>query len=156
MQQETPRIRKLFKDLYAGHPWLEVTTMDTLLSLTAEQAGKRVHPRLNTIWEILNHLVQWRFNVLRRVQGEVITTPRNNYFDPVEDQSDQAWKETLDRLEASQEAWTAFLARSDDELLDGAYPPNNMSYYEHIHGIIHHDAYHLGQMVLLAKLARFG
>jgi uncharacterized damage-inducible protein DinB len=27
-----------------------------------------------------------------------------------------------------------------------------MTYYEHIQGIIQHDAYHLGQIVLLSKL----
>ncbi|WP_235811010.1 DUF1572 domain-containing protein [Aequorivita aquimaris] len=32
------------------------------------------------------------------------------------------------------------------------YPTNKHSYYKHIHGIIQHDAYHLGQIVLLAKM----
>ena len=35
--------------------------------------------------------------------------------------------------------------------MEKVYPNNGMSYYEHIQGIIQHDAYHLGQIVLLAK-----
>ncbi len=31
------------------------------------------------------------------------------------------------------------------------YPPEGQTYYEHIHGNIQHDAYHLGQIVMLAK-----
>jgi hypothetical protein len=33
----------------------------------------------------------------------------------------------------------------------GLYKSNGMTYYEYIHGVIQHDAYHLGQIVLLAK-----
>jgi hypothetical protein len=33
------------------------------------------------------------------------------------------------------------------------YPPNQMTWYEHIQGMLQHDAYHLGQIVLLAKAA---
>ena len=40
----------------------------------------------------------------------------------------------------------------DESDFDKIYPSNKMSYYEHIHGIIQHDAYHLGQIVLLTKL----
>jgi hypothetical protein len=35
--------------------------------------------------------------------------------------------------------------------LEKNYSSNGMSYYEHIQGIVQHDAYHLGQIVLLAK-----
>ncbi len=150
--KETARISGLIKALYNGHPWLEVTIMDNLSKLSWEKAGKKAHPRLNSIWEIVNHLVSWRLNVLKRVQGEVIKTPENNYFTAVTDQSEQAWLRTLDNLQASQEAWIQFLEQVDDGILEKTYPVNNMTYYEQIHGIIQHDAYHLGQIVLLAKM----
>ena len=89
------------------------------------------------------------------MQGKQLKTPDNNYFSPIIDQSENAWQATLNQLKLSQEAWIEFLNRSEDSILAGNYPPNGMSYYDHIHGLIHHDAYHLGQMVLLAKLSRF-
>lgn len=151
--KENKRIKGLFRDLYDGHPWLEVTILSTLENVPAARAAVKVHPGLNSIWEIVNHLVSWRNNVLRRVQGEVIKTPPDNYFSPVADKSEQAWADTLDRLRASQDAWLDFLEKADDSLLEGQYPVNSMSYYNHIHGIIHHDAYHLGQIVLLVKIS---
>jgi uncharacterized damage-inducible protein DinB len=150
--KETGRISNLVKALYNGHPWLDVNLMDNLSKIPWQKAGGKAHPRLNSIWEIVNHLVSWRLNVLRRVQGEVIKTPPDNYFTPVADQNEKAWLRTLDNLQASQEAWVQFLEQAEDSILENTYPVNNMTYYEQIQGIIQHDAYHLGQIVLLAKM----
>ncbi|HPH84699.1 MAG TPA: DinB family protein, partial [Ferruginibacter sp.] len=62
-----------------------------------------------------------------------------------------AWKKTLERLEASQQSWLDYLERLNTGSLNKIYPGNNMTYYEHIQGILQHDAYHLGQIVLLLK-----
>jgi uncharacterized damage-inducible protein DinB len=150
--KETERIRVLVKALYNGHPWLDVNMVDNLSKLTWQQAGRKLHPRLNTIWEIVDHMVGWRMNVLQRVQGAVIQTPANNYFAPVTKQSKADWTATLERFQVSQDAWIDFLERSDDDILEKTYPVNQMSFYEQIQGIIQHDAYHLGQIVLLVKL----
>lgn len=80
-----------------------------------------------------------------------MVSPENNYFNPVKDQSEAAWKATLRELDQSQEHWIAFLREFDQNNFDKICHSNNMNYYEHIHGIIQHDAYHLGQVVLLAK-----
>jgi hypothetical protein len=90
--------------------------------------------------------------VLVRVQGNVITTPNNNYFSEIEEISETAWQQSLERLQNSQQQWITFLKHFDESDFDKIYPSNKMSYYEHIHGIIQHDAYHLGQIVLLTKL----
>jgi uncharacterized damage-inducible protein DinB len=149
--KEMKRISKLFSDLYDGDPWLGVTIAGTLNGITAEQAARKVGPRWNTIWEIVNHVIDWRLNVLQRVQGDAIVTPDNNYFEPVPDVSEEAWRRTLHRLGESQEDWLEMLKKFKKNELDNEYPSNHMSYYEHMQGIIQHDAYHLGQIVLLAK-----
>lgn len=149
--KETERLHKLFEDLYAGDPWLDVTLVGTLAKLSAQQAAHKPDPNWNSIWEIANHIISWRENVLERVQGKTIKTPENNYFTYVIDTSDIAWQLTLKRLHDSQEAWLSFLSELQDDTLEKNYPANNHSYAHHIHGIIQHDAYHLGQIVLLAK-----
>lgn len=152
--QETKRITKLFKDIYHGSPWIDVNLTDTLSKVTPAQAANRTIPQCNTIWEIVNHLIQWRQNVLQRVQGKVITTPSHNYFQKVNDTSAKAWKTTLKDLAESQKQWLGFLKKFDENDFEKVYPNNNMTYYEHIQGIIQHDAYHLGQIVMLSKLAK--
>jgi uncharacterized damage-inducible protein DinB len=149
--KETKRIIKLFEDLYEGSPWIDVTIAGTLENISAEQAMMRPLPNRNSIWEIVNHLISWRLNVLQRVQGKVIKTPDNNYIATIDDTSPAAWANTLQLLKDSQQQWVDFLKTFQEEDFAKIYPNNSMTYYEHIHGIIQHDAYHLGQIVILAK-----
>lgn len=121
-------------------------------SITPEQAAQRPIKDGNTIWEIVNHIIAWRQNVLRRVQGEVLEIPENNYIEQIIDTSDDAWRKTLETLETTQKEWLYFLSTFNEADFINEYPPNNLTYYQHIHGIIQHDAYHLGQIVLLAKI----
>jgi uncharacterized damage-inducible protein DinB len=150
--KESKRIAGLFSDSYNGDPWLDVTLVGTLKTIASEQAYKKLTPQTNSIWEIVNHLISWRQNVLGRVKGNVLITPDHNYFTPVEDHSAKAWNETLLDFEVSQQNWLHFLNDFDDADFEKGYPNNDHTYYEHIHGILHHDAYHLGQIVLLKKL----
>ncbi|RZJ29317.1 MAG: DinB family protein [Flavobacterium sp.] len=149
--EETHRIKKLFTDLYNGNPWLDVTLVGTLENISAEKAAAKPAAGGNSIWEIANHLVSWRENVLQRITGIEIVSPEHNYILPIGDTSEPAWQQTLKNLEASQQKWENFLSEMIDADLSGIYPPNGHTHYEHIHGIIQHDAYHLGQIVLIAK-----
>lgn len=149
---ESTRISNLYQSIYNGNPWLEVTLANTLKDVTAEQAYRKTNPNLNTIWEIVNHLIQWRRNILQRMQGETIITPDHNYFVPVLDPSDVAWEQSLQTLAKTQESWNTFFESFNDEDLAKIYVNNGHSYYEHIHGIIQHDVYHLGQIVILKKM----
>jgi uncharacterized damage-inducible protein DinB len=149
---ENKRISNLYQSIYNGNPWLEVTLANTLENITAQQAYRKVNPNLNTIWEIVNHLIQWRRNILKRVQGETVVTPDHNYFVPILDSSEAAWEQSLQSLAKSQELWNAFFEDFNDSDLEKIYVNNNHTYYEHIHGIIQHDVYHLGQIVILKKL----
>ena len=151
--KEITRIRKLLEESYNGDPWLDVNLVDTLKKISAAVAAKKIHPQLNTIWEIVDHMIAWRQNVLERVKGNALQSPGDNYFRPVEDQSEIAWQDTMQVLKATQQEWLQFLEASDDALLEKIYAGYNSSYYKHIQGIIQHDVYHLGQIVLLAKIA---
>ena len=152
--KEASRIASLFEDLYNGDPWLGVTLVETLETIATEGAAKKIDVQWNSIWEIINHVISYREDVLQRVQGNISNVPDDNFFRVVTDQSDTAWKNTLLRLQDSQDEWIAFLKEVDDDELEKIYANNNASYYKNIHGIIQHDAYHLGQIVMLAKAVR--
>lgn len=152
--KESSRIISLFEKLYNGSPWIDVTIAASLKNISARQAAARALPDCNSIWELVNHLIHWRLNVLKRVQGKRIATPDNNYIEAITDTSDTAWKKTLDKLNESQEKWIHFLETFKSENFSNIYSNNNMNYYEHIHGILQHDAYHLGQIILLRKFVQ--
>ena len=151
--KESARISKLFRDLFDGDPWLGVNILSTLEGISAEKAASKIAPGRNSIWEIVNHMTSWRQNVLRRVQGEVLTSPEHNYILPVDVTTEDAWKESIEKLRESQEQWLVFLKSADEETLESFYPGNKETYYYNIQGILQHDAYHLGQIVFLSKLS---
>lgn len=150
--KELQRIEKLFEKGYDGSPWIDVNLVDTLKVITAEQALQKLKPSANSIWEITNHIISWRKTVLQRIQGEIIKTPPHNYFITVEKGSAADWKNVLKQLEVSQNDWIKFLKNIKETALDEVFKQNGMSCYEHIQGILQHDAYHLGQIVMLTKL----
>jgi uncharacterized damage-inducible protein DinB len=152
--EENRRIAKLFQDLYNGDPWLDVTIKATLSRLTAAEAAARVMDKCNTIWEIVNHLIAWRKTVKARIMGHTIKSPDNNYFQEIRDTSDQAWSRTLQEFDASQDEWVEFLLKLNDADLQKPYLSGQMTNYDLILGINQHDAYHLGQIVILAKQGR--
>lgn len=154
--KEQQRMIGLFNDLYDGNPWIDVNIMDTLSSISAKDASYRIGEKRNTIWEITEHMICWRENVLQRVQGKVITTPAHNYFEKIKDSSEKGWENTLKRFSATQSAWITFLEKVKQKDFEKIYPRNQLNYYQHIHGILQHDAYHLGQITLLVKIIKEG
>jgi uncharacterized damage-inducible protein DinB len=148
---EKERIISLFEKLYNGESWIDVPIRGTLFQISSAQADSRPLPTCNTIWEIVNHLIEWEVNVQQRLDGKILQTPDNNYIDKVTDTSEEARQGTIRRFELVQTQWITFLRDLDTATYESIYPPNGLTYYEHIHGILQHDAYHLGQIVILAK-----
>jgi uncharacterized damage-inducible protein DinB len=146
--KETARITELFEDLYSGEPWIDMTLKGVLKKVTAKQAAKRISPKYNSVWEIVNHIIKWRIHVLGRLNGEPFIVCSDNYFEKVTDKSDKAWKNTLKQLEDSQKQWIEFLKEGG---LEKVNPRSGKTYYWHIQAIIQHDVYHLGQIVMLTK-----
>lgn len=149
--KESERVTKQFKELFNGQPWIDVSITGTLSGLTAKQAAAKPFNHANSIWQIVNHLISWREVVLKRLQGENIPSPDNNFFVPIEDISEQSWNDTLSRFESSNADWIKALENADAMFLETTWQPAGQTNYELILGILQHDAYHLGQIVLLKK-----
>jgi uncharacterized damage-inducible protein DinB len=149
--KETARISRLLGQLYNGDPWIDVHLLAALKKVSGKQAATKILPNCNSIWEITNHLIGWRENILERIQGNIAESPADNYFRSITDDSEEAWMATLNRLDRSQRNWIDLLDRFDPAKLDTSFPPSPFSSYDLAHGIIQHDAYHLGQIVLLVK-----
>lgn len=67
------------------------------------------------------------------------------------DVSESALIDTIERFEQSQQEWMLFLEKLKRNHLNKVYAANGISFYNHLQGIIQHDADHPGQIVLLVK-----
>jgi uncharacterized damage-inducible protein DinB len=151
MAAESQRIAILFKNLYNGNPWIDVSIIDSLKKITAAQAAKKPFANTNSVWQLVAHLLRWREHNMKRIHGEVISSPKDNYLTPPTDTSEAAWNNVLLELEQSQKAWLKMLSNLDDETLNKKNGSASFTNYDLIHGILQHDAYHLGQINLLKK-----
>lgn len=147
------RLQKLFEDHYNGNPWLDVSILDTLHDITAKEAATSIKG-LNSIWQILKHMMEWRKTNMKRVNGKIVTAPSDNYINEIIDQSERAWNALQSDFNAVHIEWLSFIKGLDVKIFDAVYKANQHTYYEHIQGILQHDAYHLGQIVLIKKLLR--
>jgi uncharacterized damage-inducible protein DinB len=147
-------LKKLFADLYNGQPWTEITLTDILEGITAEQAAAQLIPNANTIWQLVQHCIGWRDNVLAKLNGAVFLSPEDNYLSMPQDVSETAWQTLLLQLKKSEQEWETFLETMDENLLQSPYLPSKGKFtvFDVIHGILHHDNYHFGQIMMLKKL----
>ena len=149
------KVNKLIKDHYNGNPWIDTTIAATLKQLTAKQAAVKIG-ELNSIWQIVNHMIMWRTALIGRVMDKPISHPDNNYIEEIKDTSAAAWKDTIKKLKRSQKDIISFLGSSEDELLEKVSPSSGYSYFELVMSIVIHDSYHLGQIVLIKKMMEEG
>lgn len=152
--KENKKLQKLFRDHFNGEPWIEVQTMGSLKNIKAAYAAKNVFG-LNSIWQIVHHMTCWRETLLERLRGVNVPSPADNYFMPIADPTAKAWTKALTRLNVSQKNILLYLQK---EWNDSDEKPGNSPYsrYELIQGLLQHDAYHLGQIILIKKLLPAG
>jgi uncharacterized damage-inducible protein DinB len=129
-----------------------VSARTALAGVTAEQAAWKPAGADNSIWENVNHMIFWNERWLQRYRGE-LNEPQDveNTGTFKSDVSD--WNATLEKLWAVMAEWREHLSVVSDEKLSA---PVNSEYQAPwwtplAHQNIH-NAYHIGQIVLLRKL----
>lgn len=152
---EQELLAKLYSDLFNGSPWIDVNIMSTLEEITAKEAATKVFPNFNSIWEIVNHQIRWRDTVMKRMNGEEVESPEDNYFSYIRDRSENAWQQAREQFRQSQEQWLQQLGKWKKKELEEQYATSPFTKHELVYGILQHDAYHLGQIRLLLKMVRF-
>ncbi len=151
MKNNINHLTKLLNDHYGGNPWIDVTITGELKKLTAIQAAAKP-VGLNSVWEIVNHMISWRKALISRVMGRQVKYSNDNFYREVKDKSPAAWRKTIANLKKSQKEIISFLKKQDDELLETVSPTSGYTYFELVEAILIHDAYHTGQIVLVKKL----
>lgn len=89
----------------------------------------------------------WRHFTTKRLQG-------NNEFEVSELENfpkGTDWASALNALQQSQEELVKAVSLFPEEKLSETVPTRNYDFYTLLHGIIQHDIYHTGQIVMLKK-----
>lgn len=117
--------------------------LDALQGITPEQAswkpeGKDVH----SIMEIVNHIISGKKWILSLLEGK-----KPAY----EEGSLASWEDTVKGLEEVQGKVISLLKEKDINL-DEKIPGEESTWGEMLYGVLAHDCYHLGQIIILKSL----
>ena len=147
---EINRILKLFADLQHGDCWIGNNFKDTLHGVNAVMAADTVAVHGNSIWQLTAHIIYWRTTVANRLTGSDNPPPFKDFLLPAE-LNEVSWKQTLHDFEAAYHTLRNAIHKIRDEHLDKLTIRPPQTNYDLIMGCLQHDAYHLGQMMLLKK-----
>ena len=150
MANEINRILKLFADLQHGDCWIGVNYKTALHGVDAVKAGADTAGRTNNIWQLVSHITYWRTTVVNRLTGSTNPPPFPDFLLPAE-LNEESWRQTLHDFEAAYHLLRNAIHGFAADHLDNPSPKKGQTYYQLIMGCLQHDAYHLGQIVLLKK-----
>ncbi|MES2849571.1 MAG: DinB family protein [Bacteroidota bacterium] len=147
---EINRIAKLFADLQHGDCWIGTNFKETLYGVDATMAAKNISNHTNNIWQLVFHLTYWRTSVINRLNGSLEPPPFKDFALP-DDLTEENWKQTMQDFESAYHQLRSTILNFKADNLDSPSPRPEQSYYQLIMGCLQHDAYHLGQIVIIKK-----
>lgn len=160
-QQMEKRIQSYieqFTQLFNGHPWLDETFSKKLDDLGDEQVFIEAPNNNHCVAQVISHLTEWRKEYLRRLANNspermLNDDSPNNWFSK-EHLKKTGWAVLYGEFKQTQQQLVELLQSKSDDFLDEplAGTDHNKEYY--VAGLLHHDAYHLGQIGLILKWAK--
>ena len=153
---ETSRLADQLERAFRGGAWHGPSLDEALDGVDAATAAARSIGEAHSIAEITGHVAFWIDAARRRMEGEEITNvPPEVDFPPDGAKSAEAWRDTLAHLDQAHRRLHAAILALDDDELDGAVAGSDPTVRGQLLGILQHNAYHAGQIVVLKK-ARAG
>ena len=153
---KNPKIQKLIKlltEAYEGPAWHGPAVKEVLKDIAYDQTLKSVGESHN-IAELIYHMIAWRIFLIKKLQGkEEYDVSDEENFQTFKTISDEEWHALKQRLENSQKELIALLTAAEDDILDQKVGTRNYNFNILINGVIQHDLYHLGQIVLIKNYA---
>ena len=150
---ETNRIADQLQYAYAGPAWHGDHITKVLDGISVDQLSNKLD-NSHSMAEIIEHMIAWRVFAIKNLIGEAYhieeSGPLN--FPKSETLGEAYWADLKARLASNQEELLALIRSQSDEKLQETIKGRKYSYYILLHGIIQHDLYHLGQIVLLKKM----
>lgn len=145
-------IADLLERAFRGGAWHGPAVAEALAGLDAATAAARPLAGAHSIWEIVHHLAVWNEVPRRRLDGERLQNlPPERDFPPVTDLSAGAWQASLAALQDAHAALHARVLELADGQLDDPVVGSDPTVRGMLLGVLQHNAYHAGQIVLLRK-----
>ena len=122
--------------------------LEALEGITAADAAARPVARAHTIGELVLHMARWKRAVASRLGGRPdVPSDAENF----PDFRARDWKKAVTELRRAHAALRAAIARLGPERLEEPAVPGGTACFLQAHGIVHHDLWHAGQILVLKR-----
>jgi uncharacterized damage-inducible protein DinB len=147
MATETERIVRLLEKTFDKHPWYGSSIME-VLDMDPSIATKRIGGG-HSIIELVRHMTAWRVFATKRLENDIDFEMTEELNFP----ETGSWEDALTNLRNSQSALVEAARNFPESRYGDLVPSKNQkyTYYTLLHGILHHDIYHLGQIAYIRK-----
>jgi hypothetical protein len=150
----TNQIAAHIRDIHFGGNWTDVDMQMVLKDVTFEEATDSSTP-FNSIALLVFHCNFYLRIVHKRLMGDTTTRfKQEDSFVTEPPASGAEWQALLQQTWADAEAFATTVEQSPEARMWEEISKGNGSFYKNIHGVVEHNHYHLGQMVLVKKLLR--
>ena len=141
-------------EVYGGPAWHGPAVLEALDGVTASAARAKPDPRRHSIWELVRHLTHGRHLLLERLTQTSSEFP-HQVHDPwwpvaPTESSELAWREDLALLDAYHDRLVEAIRSASDAQLARRPRPEDQTLAQQLLGMSVHDAYHAGQIRLMA------
>lgn len=141
-----------FKAFYYGGNYAGVNLKDTLMGVTWEQATTKVGS-LNTIAALVFHMNYYVTAVIDVLKGNPLNASDKFSYDLPSIQSHEDWVKLIHKVKADADELIILIeAMPESKLWETFEDEKYGNYYRNLTGIIEHNHYHLGQIVLIKKM----
>ena len=152
MSKITHELARHIREIHFGNNWSDSDMKMVLKDVTWQQAVATPIPNANSIAVLVFHMNFYLNYVHKHIQEIKYVFEHEDSFKVPFIESESDWQTLLQKTWADAEAF----AQTVEKLPVGddfyqVIPPNHNSFYKNIHGVVEHNHYHLGQIVLLKK-----
>jgi uncharacterized damage-inducible protein DinB len=148
---EVKFLRDQIETTFKGDSWHGPSLMKTLEGVDLEQATARPLGERHTIWELVDHTTFWLEAILDALKDKAMPDPPMEVNWPRMGSTEEHWSQSLRRLEASVNMVLDELAGWSNEDLGRTVPGRDYTFKQMLHGAVHHNLYHAGQIAILKR-----
>jgi len=146
VKTEVQKIINILKHTFEKDAWHGLSVKEALADIPSDAVHTRAG-NSHSIIELVAHMTAWRNYVTEKLKG-------NDTFEVSDEENfpnESNWESALANLNRSQEDLLHALEKTSDEKLQEIVPNKKYKFFTMLHGIIHHDLYHTGQIQLIKK-----
>ncbi|MGQ0561333.1 MAG: DinB family protein [Gemmatimonadota bacterium] len=146
---------------FDGPAWHGPALQDALADVTAEEASFRPANHVHSMWELTLHVAGWAGEVANRLNGNAPKEPAAGDWPAPGAPDNDGWEDALQQVFNARDTLIAAVRAQTEEDLDSTVGTSldttlgtGFTRLAMVDGVIQHNAYHGGQIMLLKKIIR--